>query len=71
MDDQRILKVLEEIRDLQRQHVENYKHALENQRESIQFNEKWQRKHQRAQVFGWFVLLAVLVGLWASAIANR
>jgi len=44
VNDDRIVKLLEEIRDLQRQHVENYKDALRNQEESIKMNREWQRR---------------------------
>ncbi len=71
MDDERVIKLLEEIRDLQRQHVENYKDALANQRESIQFNERWQKQNRRSQVMGLLVLIVVLFGIWAATLANR
>jgi CHASE3 domain sensor protein len=35
MSDDRIIQLLEEIRDLQRQHVDRYGEALHNQQESI------------------------------------
>ena len=35
MSDSRVVELLEEIRELQRRHVENYKEALSNQREAI------------------------------------
>ena len=43
MTDERIVRLLEEIRDLQRQHVENYREALRNQHESIQLQQTWHR----------------------------
>jgi hypothetical protein len=71
MDDERIVKLLEEIRDLQRQHVENYKHALDNQKESIEFNRRWQREASRRQFWGFLLLLAAIAALWFAAIVNR
>jgi len=71
MDDERIVKLLEEIRDLQRQHVENYKQALDNQRESIEFNRQWQRKAGQRQFFGLLVVLAVIAALWLATVVNR
>lgn len=35
MDEERLVRVLEEIRDLQRQHVEAYARALANQQEAL------------------------------------
>ncbi len=35
MEDERVVKLLEEIRDLQRQNVANYHEALRNQQEAI------------------------------------
>ena len=71
MDEERIIKVLEEIRDLQRQHVENYKHALENQRESIEFNKRWQEKSRQSGFFGLLIVLAVVTALWLVTAVNR
>lgn len=39
MTDERILRVLEEIRDLQREHAERYGEALRNQAESIRLQQ--------------------------------
>jgi CHASE3 domain sensor protein len=39
MNDDRALRVLEEIRDLQRQHTTNYQEALRNQQESIRLQQ--------------------------------
>jgi len=44
MADDQIIKLLEEIRDLQRLHVENYKAALRNQQESIDINKRALRR---------------------------
>jgi len=35
MTDDRVIRLLEEVRDLQREHLEHYKEALRNQTESI------------------------------------
>ena len=65
MNDDRIVKLLEEIRDLQRQHGENYKEALRNQEESIRMNREWQRKASQRQVIA-LIVIAVVVAtfLW-------
>lgn len=47
-----------EIRDLQRQHVENYKDALRNQQESIQMQKDFQRDAVKR-----LRIVAVLIGL--------
>jgi hypothetical protein len=39
MTDERIARLLEEIRDLQRQHAERYGEALRNQEESIRLQQ--------------------------------
>jgi len=65
VDDDRIVKLLEEIRDLQRQHVENYKAALRNQEESIKMNREWQRKASHRQVIALIVIAVVVASfLW-------
>ena len=63
MDDDRVVKLLEEIRDLQRAHVENYKDALRNQEESIRINKEWQRKASLRQVVALIVIM-VLIGVF-------
>lgn len=63
MDDDRVVKLLEEIRDLQRVHVENYKDALQNQQESIRMNKEWQRKASVRQVIA-LIVIAVLIGVF-------
>jgi hypothetical protein len=44
MTDDRIVRVLEEIRDLQRQHMERYGEALRNQQESIRLQQAGLRR---------------------------
>ncbi len=39
MNDDRVIRVLEEIRDLQRQNTTNYQVALRNQQESIKLSQ--------------------------------
>ena len=71
MDEERVVKLLEEIRDLQRLHVDNYKQALDNQRESIEFNRQWQRKMSRRQLFGLVLLLVVVALFWLATFVTR
>ena len=44
MTEDRIVRVLEEIRDLQRQHMERYGEALRNQQESIRLQQAGLRR---------------------------
>jgi len=65
MEDERVIKLLEEIRDLQRAHVENYTEAVRNQKESIEMNRAWQQRASRRQLFLAILVVAmVLVLLW-------
>jgi hypothetical protein len=63
VDDDRVVRLLEEIRDLQRAHVENYKDALRNQEESIRMNKEWQRKASLRQIVA-LIVIAVLIGVF-------
>jgi hypothetical protein len=55
--EEQVVKLLEEIRDLQKLHVENYKDALKNQKESIDL----QRGAVRRQKITSLVLGVILV----------
>ena len=65
MDEDRVVKLLEEIRDLQRQHVENYKDALANQRESIAMTQRYARTQRQIQVVALAIVVGLVVGLLA------
>ena len=67
MADEHIIKLLEEIRDLQKLHVENYKDALRNQRESIEFQKHAVRRQRIVQIV-LFVVVLVFLGFlaWTS-----
>ena len=58
MSEEQVVKLLQEIRDLQKAHVDNYKDALRNQQESIEL----QRRAIRRQK----ITLAI-VALWLVA----
>jgi CHASE3 domain sensor protein len=60
VSDEQVIKLLEEIRDLQKLHVENYKDALKNQQESIDL----QRRAARRQKITLFVAGFILLALW-------
>jgi hypothetical protein len=56
MADEEVLKILHEIRDLQKTHVELYKQALNNQQLAIEM----QKKGVRRQKVSLLVLLAIV-----------
>ena len=58
MSDDQIISLLTEIRDLQKQHIENYKNALQNKRESIDFQKSFVAR-QRKLVF--LIIVIVIV----------
>mgnify|MGYP003580737242 CR=1 FL=1 len=59
-DDDRIIRLLEEIRDLQRQHGERYGEALRNQEESIRLQQAGLR---RVRVILAFATVAVILAV--------
>jgi hypothetical protein len=61
MPDEEVIKLLQEIRDLQKLHVENYKDALKNQQASIEMQSKAMRRQK--------ISLLVLVGIVFLGIA--
>jgi CHASE3 domain sensor protein len=60
MNDDRIIRLLEEIRDLQRQHGERYGEALRNQQESIRYQQAGLR---RVRVILAFATIAVVLAV--------
>ena len=60
MADEQVIALLQEIRDLQKQHIENYKDALKNQEESIEIQRRAVRR-QRVTLVLLFVLLIVFL----------
>jgi len=61
--DDRIVQLLEEIRDLQRQHVANYQEALRNQQEAIGIQRAATRRVMRFAT-ALMVLVVVLVAVF-------
>jgi uncharacterized membrane protein (DUF106 family) len=55
MSDDQIISLLTEIRDLQKQNTENYKLALQNQREAIEFQKSFAARQKKV------VLLVIVV----------
>ncbi len=67
MGDEQVIKLLEEIRDLQKLHIENYKEALRNQQESIDINKRAIRRQTITSLVMGLILVAFLVFLaWSS-----
>ncbi len=67
MADEQVIKLLEEIRDLQKLHVENYKEALKNQQESIDIQKRAMRRQKITQLTCVLLLAAFFVFLaWSS-----
>lgn len=60
MNDDRIVRLLEEIRDLQRQHAERYGEALRNQEESIRLQQAGLR---RVRIVLAFATIAVILAV--------
>ena len=67
MAEEQVIKLLEEIRDLQKLHVENYKDALKNQQESIAIQKQAVRR-QRISLFVVSLILLAFLGFlaWSS-----
>ena len=65
VDDDKVVKLLEEIRDLQRQHVENYKEAVRNQQESIRLQKEWQAQATRRLRVLFVLVLLVAATIYA------
>ncbi len=69
--EEQVIKVLEEIRDLQKLHVENYKDALKNQQEAIELQKKAVRR-QKMSLFVIGIVVIVFLGFiaWSSYLAK-
>jgi len=57
MSDENIIALLAEIRDLQKQNTENYKLALQNQREAIEFQRSFAARQRRLA----FLVIAIVI----------
>lgn len=62
MSDERVIRLLEEMRDLQRQHLERYAEALRNQQESLRLQQAGVRRVRGILGFAG-VVLALTVGV--------
>ncbi len=64
MADEEIVKILHEIRDLQRTHVELYKQALSNQQEAMEMQRKAIRRQRISLlVFAIIVFLGITISV--------
>jgi hypothetical protein len=72
-DDERVVRVLEEIRDPQRQHLANFQDAVRNQQESIRLQQVGLRRARWALGLATIVLVlavGMLVMLLLRAVAR-
>ena len=67
MAEEQVVKLLEEIRDLQKLHVENYRDALKNQQESIDLQKRAVRRQKVTSLVMVVLLVVFLIALvWSS-----
>jgi cell division septal protein FtsQ len=65
--DEQVIKILEEIRDLHKEHLESYREAVKNQQESIEINRRALRRQKITSfVFGGILLVFLIFLAWAS-----
>ncbi|MGH7518580.1 MAG: hypothetical protein ACREOC_14130 [Gemmatimonadales bacterium] len=64
MNDDRVVRLLEEMRDLQRQHVESYQEALRNQAESIRLQQDALKRVRVILICAGVVFVLLLVVLF-------
>jgi len=63
MNDDRVVRLLEEIRDLQRQHADSYREALRNQAESIKLQQDAMKRVRVLMIAGGVVFVLLLLAL--------
>jgi len=67
MAEEQVVRLLEEIRDLQKLHVENYKDALKHQQESIEIQKSAVRRQKiTVIVFGLLLVGFLVFFAWSS-----
>lgn len=69
MDDERTIHLLQEIRDIQREHLESYRRGLRNQEESIRIQREMQEDYRRRMRLV-FLLVAVVLALAGVLLAR-
>jgi len=65
--EEQVIKLLQEIRDLQKLHVENYKDALKNQQEAIELQRQAVRRQKITLLVVGLLLFAFLTILALSS----
>ena len=66
MADEQIVALLQEIRDLQKQHIQKYQEAVSNQKESIEIQRKAIHRQRTSLVLLFVVLAGFLVFVLAA-----
>jgi len=69
--EEQVIKLLEETRDLQKLHVENYRDALKHQQESIDVQKRAIRRQKITSLVIGLLLLAFLILLVLSSYPTR
>lgn len=69
MDDERTIHLLQEIRDIQRDHLEAYRRGLQNQEESVRMQREMQDDYRRRMRMV-FILVAVVLVLAGVLLAR-
>jgi hypothetical protein len=65
--DEQLIKILEEIRDLQKEHLAGYKEAVKNQQEGLDLQKRAVRRQKLTMAVYVFFMLALLGFLvWSS-----
>lgn len=67
MENEEMVLLLREIRDLQKQHIENYKDALKNQQQSIELQVKSSRRAKWSLIV---LLIIVFAGIAISVLPS-
>ena len=68
MPDDQIVKLLEEIRDLHKEHLQAYRQAVNNQDESIRMQRSAIKRSKVVQLL--FGVLVIAFVVWLVAVAN-
>ena len=67
MADEQVIKILEEIRDLQKEHLASYKEAVKNQQEGLDLQKRALRRQKITMAVYVLFMLALLGFLaWSS-----
>ena len=75
--DERVVRLLEEIRDTQREHLERYKEGLRNQADSVAMQRQMQQAAmRRMKLLPWLLgivmfLIAIVLGMLVRIIMFR